>query len=546
MSLKWVRATVRKLWSEPSTSVTGAAVLIAGASLASRLLGVFRDRVLAGMFGAGDVLDVYYAAFKVPDLIYNLLIVGALSAGFIPVFIATRERAKGECSDHWHLVNSFMSMVTAGLVIGAILLFVFADKLAGVVGPGFDVEKATEVAELMRILALSPILLGVSAVVGGVLQSYRRFFVYAIAPIFYNVGIVIGALYFVEPLGIQGLAWGVVLGALLHLLVQLPAAVSLGWRWRWRWNLKDSGLRDIGRLMVPRTLALALTQFNIFFLTIVASYLSSGSVAVFHLASNLFYVPVALFGISYALASFPELSEAYARGDTESFKKYIRTTLRAILFLIIPATVIYLVLRAQIVRGVLGSGAFDWTDTVLTFETLYWLSLAMFAHALVPLFVRVFYAAQNTILPLCAGVLGDVLTVGASVYLSQRYDVAGLAMALSLGAVAQVLLLFVLMVNRFGNVIDRRTWWALLGMIVSGVVMAFVAQGVKTGLGTFYGTDTFVDIAMQGVLTVGIALLSYIAVSFLLHSRELLVVITALSRRLRPVLSEPLEESEGL
>lgn len=546
MPLKWVRATVRKLWSEPSTSVTGAAVLIAGASLASRLLGVFRDRVLAGMFGAGDVLDVYYAAFKVPDLLYNLLIVGALSAGFIPVFIATRERVKGDKFDHWQLVNSFMSVVTVGLVVGAILLFVLAQSLAGVVAPGFGAEKVAEVAELMRILALSPILLGISAVVGGVLQSYRRFFVYSIAPIFYNIGIVIGALYFVEPLGTQGLAWGVVLGASLHLLIQLPAAVSLGWRWQWRWNLRDSGLRNIGRLMIPRTLALALTQFNIFFLTIVASYLSSGSVAVFHFASNLFFVPVALFGISYALASFPDLSEAYARGDTDTFKKYIRSTMRAIIFLIIPATVLYLVLRAQIVRGVLGSGAFDWTDTVLTFETLYWMSLAMFAHALIPLLVRVFYAAQNTLLPLLAGLVGDLLTIGASVYLSLRFDVVGLAMALSLGAVVQMIILCGFMLRKFGLVIDSQTGWAVVKMIIAGVVMAFVAQGIKTGLGIFYGTETFIDIAMQASLTTTMALLAYVAVSFLLHSRELLVVITALRRRLRPVLSEPLEESEGL
>lgn len=546
MPFKWFSATVRKLWSEPSTSITGAAVMIAVASLASRLLGVFRDRVLASMFGAGDVLDVYYAAFKVPDLLYNLLIVGALSAGFIPIFIATRDRTTRAKEEHWHLVNSFMSLVIVGLVVGAIVLYLLSQPLASIVAPGFSVDKVNLVSEMMRVLALSPLLLGVSAVVGGVLQSYRRFFVYSIAPIFYNIGIVVGALFFVEHVGVVGLAWGVVLGALLHLLIQLPTIYSLGWRWKWKWDLRNQGLREIGRLMVPRTLALALAQLNIFFLTIVASFLSTGSVAVFHFASNLFFVPVALFGISYALASFPELSEAYARGDMALFKKYIRNTVRSILFLIIPATVLYLVLRAQIVRGVLGSGAFDWTDTVLTFETLYWLSLAMFAHAIVPLFVRVFYAAQNTLLPLLAGLTGDVLTIATSVLLSQRFDVAGLAMAFSLGAVVQVVILFIFIAYRFGSVIDKQTTMAIGGMVVAGVVMAFVAQGLKTGLGTIYGTDTFIDIAVQALATSCVAILAYVTVSFLFHSRELMIVITALKRRLRPVLSESLEETEGL
>lgn len=545
MPTRWFRKTVRRLWSEPSASVTGAAALIAAASFTSRILGVFRDRVLAGTFGAGHELDVYYAAFKVPDLLYNLLIVGALSAGFIPVFIAAREKNKTDNS-HWDLVNGFLSIVVAFLVVGAALLYLFATQFAQILTPGFEPDKIVEVAEMMKILSLSPVLLGVSAVIGGVLQSYRRFFVYAIAPIFYNVGIIVGALFFVSHLGIYGLAWGVVLGAVMHLFIQLPAAMFLGWRFRWRWAWRDSSVRKIGKLMVPRTLALGVTQINIFFLTVMASFLSAGSIAIFNLATNLFFVPVALFGISYALAAFPELSEAAANKNFDLFLKNIRSTMRSVLFFIIPSTVIYLILRAQIVRAVLGTGAFDWTDTVLTFETLYWFSFAMFAHALIPLLVRTFYAIHNTVIPLIAGVVGDVLTIGLSFYLVGQFELLGLAMAFSLGTIVNFSILFVWASLRFGNLLDKKTAFATLGMLMSGLVMAFVAQGVKTGIGAVYGTDTFVSILVQAGITAILALLTYVIMSFILHSHELVTLVTAIKRRLPVRLQESLEESEGL
>lgn len=532
----------------PTSSITGAAAIIAAASFFSRLLGVFRDRILASQFGAGEDLDIYYAAFRVPDLIYNLLIVGALSAGFIPVFVATRRRLVNGDKEAWHLANAFLTVTFTGLAVVCALGAIFVYQLAPLITPGFSPEKISAVASLSRIMFLSPLLLGISAVVGGVLQSYRNFFVFGLAPIFYNVGIILGAIVLVPIMGLSGLAWGVVLGAALHLAVQLPTITKLGWSIHWVWNLKNKGLRMIGQLMIPRTLALGVTQLNLLILTIIASYLASGSVAIFNLATNLYMLPVATIGISYALAVFPTLSEQAAVDDQKGFRDSFQETVRQVFFFIIPATVLFLLLRAQIVRAVLGSGAFDWADTVMTFETLRWLTYSLFAQTLMPLLARAFYACRDTVTPLLAGVLGDIITVISGISLMGLYGVVGLAAAFSIGSIAQVIALWLALRWRLGNLGESRILAALGAFSVAGLVMAFVTQGVKTGLGQLFGTTTFLDIILQGGLAGLSGVISYLSVLSLWQSEELAGFLLAWRWKTAVVEvgREGLDEGEGI
>lgn len=547
----------RRWLIHPVKSITGAATVIAAASFFSRLLGVFRDRILASQFGAGADLDVYYAAFRVPDMIYNLLIVGALSAGFIPVFVATRQRlisgdksrtfpprgnlpalstdrqaagrdqegylelGKVRDKEAWHLVNAFMTTTFVSLVAICGLGIAFVDKIVPLVTPGFSPEKIFAVINLSRIMFLSPLLLGISAVVGGVLQSYRNFFVFSLAPIFYNVGIILGAIVLVPLIGLNGLAWGVVMGAALHLAVQLPTATKLGWSIGWVWDLKNKGLRMIWRLMLPRTLSLGVTQLNLLILTVAASYLTSGSVAIFNLATNLFMLPVGTIGIAYALAVFPTLSELARSDDTIGFRDSLRQTIQHVLFFIVPSTVLILLLRAQIVRFVLGSGAFDWDDTVMTFETLRFLAYSLFAQALIPILARAFYAYKNTATPLWAGLLGDGLTIFFSLILMGHYGVTGLAMAFSIGSIVQVVSLWIAMRWRIGDLGELKILIALKSFTIAGLVMAFVIQGVKTGVGVLFGTTTFFDIVLQGGLAGLAGIITYLSVLSLLQSEEL-------------------------
>lgn len=542
-----MRSFFSRLWRRQSSSVVSGAAIIAAASFASRLLGVFRDHILAGEFGAGHTLDVYYAAFRLPDLIYNLLIVGALSAGFIPVFVAAKNSASK--NEHWHIANVFLTTTVIGLAAVCTLMIMFSPMIMPWLTPGFGPEKTAEVAQLSRVIFLSPLLLGASAVLGGVLQSFRNFFVYSLAPIFYNIGIIIGALFFVPRFGTIGLAWGVVLGAGLHFLIQIPAVHALKWPFRFSVDLKNSGLRTIWRLMIPRTLALGASQLNLLVLTGVVSYLSAGSLTVFNFATNLASLPVAVFGISYALAAFPALTEKAHAEDHAGFRDSFAHTASQILLFIIPTTVLFLILRAQIVRVVLGSSvAFDWDDTVTTFTTLAWLSVSLFAQALAPLLIRGLYAHFDSLIPLLAGIIGDVLTLLLSVILLGRFHVVGVAMAFSVGVTIQVIVLWLVLHHRAGGLMEKRILVSVFKFLVAAAVMAFVVQGMKTGLGVLLGTSTFLAVFSQAAIATVLGGITYLVVLVLLGSDEIAELIEVIENRIFSfaVVREGMDEGEGI
>ncbi|MCX6779375.1 MAG: murein biosynthesis integral membrane protein MurJ, partial [Candidatus Magasanikbacteria bacterium] len=231
----------KKIFNNYTESVTGAALILGATTLVSRLLGFIRDRVLAHYFGAGDVIDAYYAAFKIPDLAYNLIILGAFSAGFIPVFtklFSSSTLWKDKKNEAWRLVNNAINTLGFFLIILTVVLIALAPILVPFIAPGFNGEKLALTIKMTRIMLLSPLLLGLSTVAGAVLQSVKNFFVYSLSPMMYNIGIIFGAVFFVPLWGNTGLAWGVILGALLHLLIQLPSLISAGYSYTWLFNFK--------------------------------------------------------------------------------------------------------------------------------------------------------------------------------------------------------------------------------------------------------------------------------------------------------------------
>lgn len=384
-----------------SQSITSAAIIIGGLSVVSRLMGIIRDRILASQFGAGDVLDAYFAAFRLPDLVYNLLILGAVSAGLIPVFTTLLAKHKNE--EAWKLINSILNILSFALIAVCAILFISAPWLIPLVTPGFPPEKMDMVVHLSQIMFLSPLFLGLSSIFSSILQSFRKFVVYSIAPLFYNLGIIIGALYLVEPFGIYGLAWGVVLGAVLHMIVQFIPTFTVGYKYTFDFNFRNKYVIQVAKLMVPRTLALAITQINFLVITFVASTLATGSLAIFNLSNNLQNFPLGIFGVSLAVAALPVLSTLTAEKRMNDFVKTMSSTLRQILFFIIPISVLLYVLRAQIVRVLLGAGRFDWYDTRLTAACLAIFCIGLFAQGAFPLIIRGFYALQNTKTPFYVG-----------------------------------------------------------------------------------------------------------------------------------------------
>jgi putative peptidoglycan lipid II flippase len=346
---------IKKFFNKEINSITVAAVVVAGSSLVSRLLGVLRYSILARM-GAGQVLDVYYTAFRIPDFIFNIVVMGAITAGLVPVFSnLINDRKDGRLTlfsndnkEAWKLVNNLLNLLLLSLAALSIIGFVFAKPLIKILAPGFSAEAIKQTADLTRIMFFSPILLGVSSIFGGVLQSFKRFFAYSLAPIFYNAGIIIGALFFVPVLGVYGLAWGVVFGAAMHMVIQMSGVFALNYKYKIFIELTDKNLRKILSMMVPRTLTLASTQINLIAITAIASTLISGSVAIFNLSNNLQYFPVGIFGISFAVAAFPAL--AAAAWSKEKTINNFSATFRQILFFIVPSTGLFLTVRAQLTR----------------------------------------------------------------------------------------------------------------------------------------------------------------------------------------------------
>ncbi len=533
--------------STPSTSLASAAFVIAAAGVASRLLGLVRDRILASQFGAGDTLDVYYAAFRVPDLIYNLLILGALSAAFIPVF--TNLLAHDEKNEAWELVNVFLTTALLFLIALAIILAIFAPYLVKLITPGFSGEKMQSVITLTRIMFLSPIFLGISGIFGGILNSFKRFLIYSIAPLLYNLGIIIGALYFVKLFGIAGLAWGVVLGAFMHMIIQYPNVKLAGMRYFPSFNFKNRHLRHIVTLMVPRTLGLAVTQINLLVVTIIASRLSAGSLAIFNFANNLQSVPLGFLSIPFVLAVFPTLSHLAAKEKWEEFVANFSKVFRQILYFIIPVSVLMLVLRAQIVRVVLGAGKFGWEDTILTFQALGIFSVSLFAQCLVPLLARSFYALHNTRIPFYTGLAAETVNLFLAIFLSRHYGILGLVWAFSFANIVNMFLLILILRKKLNYLDDKKIISVISKIFVSALLSGLVAQLAKIGIGRYIVLDTFTNVFFQMAVSAILGIATYLALTYFFQLEELRYLKTFLSAKIlrsHQTLPEDPTEASGI
>ncbi len=490
-----------------SESITRSAMLIATMGIASRFLGLLRDRILASHFGAGDILDAYYTAFKIPDLIYNLLILGALSAAFIPVF-ASLVAKDTKSSQAWELVDVILSVGITIVIIISLVMFVFSGKIIDLIAFGYSEEKKELVVQMTRIMLLSPILLGISGVLGGILNSFKKFFFYSLAPIFYNLGIIVGAVFLTKFFGPLGLSFGVVLGALLHLLIQLPETYRCGFKFRFNFNWRNRYFQKVIKLMIPRALGIATTQINLLVVIVLASTLPSGSLSIFNFANNLQSVPLGLFGISFAIASFPVLSRLWSKGEKEEFVLKLTDTLRKIIFLIIPFSALIYLLRAQIVRVVLGAGKFNWEDTTLTFTALGIFTFSLWAQSLIPLLARSFYAIHDTKTPFLIGIFSEIINLVLAIMLIDELGVLGLVWAFTIATGINALVLYFWLRKKVGGIKNKGVIKTFGKVTVATGVLVVVAQVLKNIIGaelfgpekTFLGVFVQLSLALTGGL----------------------------------------------
>ncbi|MCK5608896.1 murein biosynthesis integral membrane protein MurJ [Candidatus Pacearchaeota archaeon] len=495
-------------------------LLLALSALLSRFLGVFRDHLLAKMFGATAGtgiydLDVYYAAFRIPDLIYNLLVLGVVSAAFIPIF--TQYKKEADRKNAWEFASSMLHLMFIVILVISVLMYALAPYLVHLIAGGFDAEQLQLAVKLMRILLLSPILFSITSVIISIQDSFKTFFFRSLGPLFYNLGIIIGILYLSTTFGVIGVTWGVIFGAAMNLLIQLPALKLVGYKHFWTLGHRRSDVRKAFKLIIPRILGLSINQLTLIINTLIASFLATGSITIFYLADNLNGLPMGMIGIAFAITSFATLSELATEPTKQPFAEELKRVMGQILFLIIPATAGMLVLRHEIIDVILVYGKFTPSDAMLLAQVLGFLLISLFAQSLIPLLARGFYAFHNTKTPVVSGVLGAVVSIAGSLVLVLQMEmgIVGIAIAFSVGNILNVSLLYGWMSKKLKH--DILDWMSVLKMVFISIIMGRLVFIAKEYL-PFGGTTVteLLQLAVYTMIGVGV----YFALARLANLKE--------------------------
>lgn len=539
---------VLALMSREVRGLHEAAYLLALFAFLSQVLALVRDRTFAHFFGAGPVLDAYFAAFKIPDLLFAFLTLFVSSFAIIPLIT---KYGGVQTEQSRTLIGSVFLMFGLVSIVSAIVLFVTMPALVPKLFPGFSPETKSSIVMLSQIMLLQPLFLGLSSIAASVVQASRKFFIYALAPIFYNVGIIVGALFFYPLYGVAGLAWGVVLGAFAHFSIQLIPLLLKRDIPHPRFSGKIlSDVWLVVRASVPRALALSANQLLLLFFISIASLAAAGSVASISFAYNLQSMPLSIVGVSYATALFPSLALLFSKGEKDLFVGEVWAAVRHIIFWTAPAIALLIVLRAQIVRVILGSGEFSWSDTRLTAAILAAFSFSLIAQATLLVFSRGYYAAHkektpvviNVLIAVCAGFVAYTSFLwfqGADVarhfveHLFRISSIPGsevvmIALAYSLVTILGAVCFAARFSYDFG--FDKKVIKTFFLAFSASVIGGSAAYVVLQLTGPLLPTETFIGIFLQGFIAGIVGLLVWGSTLFLLRSQEFDEVLAVASR----------------
>jgi len=500
-----------------------AGLVVSGAFFVSRVLGWFRLVVFAQLFEVPD-LDTFFAAFRIPDLIFQLVAAGALSSALVPIVASLLER--DEEAHAWRVVSTVINLMLIALAILAGVLFLLAPAVMQVVAPGFEGPQLEQTIVLTRIMLLSPILLAMGAVATSVLNAGGRFAASAVAPIVYNLAIIGGAVILSPTFGVEGLAIGVVAGSLGHLLVQVRPLRVLGFRYEPRIDPDDPEARRALLLMAPRALGLGAGQVTFIVVTALASTVAVGAVTDFNYAFTLLQIPIGVIGVPLGIVLLPSLSRDAAVGRETEFAALLTRALRLILFVMIPIAGLAAVLRREVVDLLFGGGRLGETDLELIASTLLWFLAGLAAHALIAVLARAFYARQDTLTPVLAAVAAVAMNTTLAVLLVGPLGLGGIALAIALAAWMEAAVLVV--------ILRWRVEVLRLGGLARVAVQAAIGTTVASALG--FGTAALIAQAMGSdpsaialVIDVGVVAvvfgLAYAAVSVVLRIPELASIV---------------------
>jgi len=534
-----VRATIAK--ANQKLPLKLAAALLASASLIASLLGLFRDRLLNAMYYETYKvgMDAYTVAFTIPDFMFFILVSGALSVTFIPVF--NQRLANGNKRSAWELATSLLNLMAIVTLIVSVLIIIFAEPLVQyVVGPGLDESSRALASSMMRVIAVNPFLFAVATVFASMQQAIGRFTFFALAPVMYNIGIIIGALFFTNGInifgwqvfegGIMGVALGVVLGSILQLLVSAVGLYGVGFDYRFKIYWKNKGLHQVMRLLPPRSLDQGIDYVNSIVETNIASRMASGSVRAYQQATSLSFVPINLIGVAISTAAFPKMTERLGQGRPDLFRKELQAVLRVIIWIALPVAVVTFFGRGYLVNFI-----FPKSDPYMA-SILGILALTIIFRSIYYISARSFYAQQDTKTPLYI----SLLTVGLNIVLAIWFSlgppslgVYGLAWAAVITSLLEVAILFRIMSRRIKGLFDTKFVNALTRMASATGFTALVMYGMVRILPLSALDQSFFVSFPKFALIVGVSLVAYIAICYVLKVTEVELIIGQLKVRFK-------------
>ena len=486
--------------------------------------GLLRNVIIARQFGLGADLDAYFAAFKLPDLLFTIVAGGALATAFIPVF--AEFLTNNDRSGAWRLASAITNLVV--LVVGffAMLAALAAPWLVStLIAPGFTPDQQAETISIMRLVLISTIVFGISAVQSSVLHGFRHFLLPALAPILYPLGITAGAVWLAPSMGVRGLAVGAILGAILHLLVKIPGLLHYGFRWWPVLDLNSQAMRRVLILMGPRVLDLAVFHLTLVATTNLASRLDAGSVSALEWGWDAMQIPETIIGTAFGLVAFPTLAALAAAGDISGLRHTLGQTLRMIIVLAVPATFGLILLGRPLLSIVYQRGAFDASATEAVFTALQYYALGLTGHACLEVAARAFFAQQDTVTPLIIAAIFGAINIGLAALLMGPLGHGGLALANSLAVSAEVVILLVILHRRLHGVETGETLSTLVRSLVASLVMGVVIVGIMQ-----LGEEAVPLLAL--VAGAGLAgLVAYVGSGLLLRMRTLVQLPLALLGR---------------
>lgn len=505
--------------------------------LLSRLLGFVREMIVAKVFGSGDVTDAFYSAFAIPDLMYDLLVAGALSSGFMPVFASYL--ADGDEDGAWKAANTFITVTLIFIIIFNLFGITFTKYLIPIVAAGSmkNPTKYQLTIKLTRIMFSGVTFTVLAGLSKGVLESYKKFFAPAFGPVLYNVGIIFGAIVFSKMMhiGITGMAIGVIIGAFFNFFVQFPSFMKVGKRFAFKLDIHNEGFKKMLYLMAPALIALSVNRLNTFINLNAASFLNAGSTTDLRYAQRIMMVPVGIFGAAILTTIFPTMNLEIAENKIEDYKDTLSIGLRSVFFITIPCAVGLIVLNKPIMRLLFRNGRFTENDVNIAAFALAFYSIGVIGNSVVPIVIRAFYSNKDTKTPLYIGIIIVIINaiLNYSFIKFSNLAVGGIAFTSAVTSCIEFLLLYKILSKKMNGLRTKE----LLRCFIKGSISALIMGGAAFSVSKLierrigYGTK-LLQLTNVGASII-IACIVYFISAYILKMPELNVILDSVKSKIK-------------